>query len=151
MKKILILLFIFAAFNLSAQNFIIKSINRFEQLQKDSIIKIRPSYGVDMFTREGGSGDYKFGVIPGIGYGISFKPRMMKDNYLCALDLYVQGFATNEVETHPGLDYFNVDFLPVFSVFNWFGIGYGLRQKIGLEGVKTEYKSIFTFGIRKEF
>lgn len=110
---------------------------------------VSPSASMDVFTFEVRTGKYKIGLIPGIGYGIRYKPYFMTKNYLFALDLFLQGFASDEIETNNGLDYFVIDILPVFSVFNWFGVGYGLRYKIGLEGIQSVYSPIFTIGFKK--
>jgi hypothetical protein len=109
-----------------------------------------PSIGFDVFIRESKSGYYKMGIIPGVGYGLKYKPKCWKrTNYLIGVDLFLQGLFVEEVDTHEGFDYFNLDILPVLNVIDWFGIGYGLRFKIGLTGIPSETRWIFCFGLRK--
>jgi hypothetical protein len=111
---------------------------------------IAPSIGFDFFVRESKSGAYKMGIIPGVGYGIKFKPTWWKTTkYFLSLDLFVQGLLTDELETHAGNDFFNIDVIPVLVLIDWFGIGFGPRFKIGLENVPCEQRWIFSFGIRK--
>lgn len=108
------------------------------------------SVGLDFFIRESKSGSYKTGIIPGVGYGIKYKPVWWKrTNHFLGLDMFVQGLLADEIETHEGHDYFNLDILPVLTLIDWIGIGYGLRIKIGLEGIPSEKCFLFSFGIKK--
>lgn len=116
---------------------------------KDSSIYFSPCISIDLFIREAKTGAYKIGAIPGVGYGIKYKPKYMKNGYLISLDFFAQANLNEEIELHEGFDYFNIDFLPVFSVFNWIGIGYGIRYKVGLYGVPSSKCGIFSFGIKK--
>lgn len=111
---------------------------------------ITPSVGFDFFIRESQSGSYKMGIIPGVGYGLKWDPGWWKTTkYFLSLDLFVQGLLSNELESHDGNDYFDVDVLPVITVIDWFGVGFGSRFKIGLENVPSKQRWIFSFGIRK--
>jgi hypothetical protein len=111
---------------------------------------VAPSVGFDLFVRESESGAYKTGIIPGVGYGLKFKPTWWHGSkYFLSLDLFVQGLLTDEVDAHAGNDFFNIDFIPVLVLIDWFGFGFGPRFKIGLENVPSEQRWIFSFGIRK--
>ncbi len=115
-----------------------------------SPISFVTSVGMDCFTRESKSGAYKVGLIPGFGYGIKFKPRWWTmTKYLLAGDLFVQGVLSDDLETHEGSDYFNIDILLVITVMDWIGVGLGPRFKIGLEDVPHELRCVFSFGIKK--
>ena len=108
------------------------------------------SVGLDCFTRESKSGAYKVGLIPGYGYGIKYIPKWWTvTKYFLALDVFVQGFLSDDLETHEGSDYFNIDILPVITFMDWFGVGFGPRIKIGLKDVPHEFRSVFSFGIKK--
>ena len=108
------------------------------------------SVGVDIFTRESKSGAYKIGIMPGYGVGLKYTPKWWTaTKYLLALDVFMQGLPSDDLETHEGNDYFNIDILPVITFMDWFGVGYGLRIKIGLEEVPSELRMVFSFGIKK--
>ena len=108
------------------------------------------SVGLDCFTRESKSGAYKVGLIPGVGYGIRYKPKWWTvTKYLLSFDIFIQGLLSDDLETHEGSDYFNIDILPVITLIDWFGVGFGKRIKIGLEDVPHDHRWIFSFGIKK--
>jgi hypothetical protein len=125
----------------------------FEIIQKvrDASIWLAPSVGVDFFVRESGTGNYRAGIIPGVGYGFKWGDASDRDNLrpYAALDFFLQGALTDELSDHSGFDYFNIDVLPVFTIYNWVSVGYGWRFKIGLEGVEGVNRNIFSFGLRK--
>ncbi len=112
-----------------------------------------PSVGFDVFTRESGTGKYVSGVIPGIGYGIKWgRPNQdpTKDpTALAAIDMFIQGSQSEEDSDHEGSDYFNIDVLPVVTLFNWVSVGYGPRFKTGLDGHPSKTRWLFTFGVKK--
>jgi len=112
-----------------------------------------PSIGFDAFLREGITGKYSMGVLPGAGYGVKWQhkktdPSASPNPYL-AIDLFLSGLLSEEDSVHKGNDYFNIDVLPTVTVGNWVSIGYGQRIKIGLEGLPTIKRPLFTFGIHK--
>jgi len=111
-----------------------------------------PSVGFDVFVREGGTGQYKAGVIPGVGYGIKWGKKggaKTPDSPRISLDLFLQGALADELASHDGADYFDIDVLPVVTVVNWVSIGWGVRFKMGLNGLDGSTKSLFSFGVRK--
>lgn len=112
-----------------------------------------PSLGFDVFSRESGTGKYVTGVIPGIGYGVKWgrpNPDPTKDpTAYAALDVFVQGAQSDEDTAHEGNDYFNIDVLPVLTLFNWVSVGYGPRFKTGLDGHPSKNRWLFTFGVKK--
>lgn len=159
MKKTLTLIVAILIFsNLFAQKHYLKhnlSSNNYTSLIAnatyiDSCWYVSPSYAFDFFSIENQTGKYKVGVSANIGYGVRYKPKVVKSEYLCALDLYVGGNAENEDNIN-GLDYFNIDIIPAFSVYNFFSIGYGFRFKRGLNGNANINRTVLTFGIRKTF
>lgn len=120
----------------------------------DKGIFLGPSVSVELFYRENQTGAYRAGLTPGVGYGIKYSKDLSKpNNYIVALDLFVQGGFQNSEGNTTGTtnsNYFNIDFLPVVSFVNgWFGIGYGPRFKLGLNGAKDKVYTIFTFGVRR--
>jgi hypothetical protein len=120
-----------------------------ENAIKDSTIYLGPSVSFDLFIKEKTTGQYKIGAIPGVGYGIKYNPFKWKKNFLIGIDLFAQANLSEEDNTHSGFDYFNVDLLPVVTILNWVGIGYGPRFKIGLDGVPNTHTTLFSIGIRK--
>jgi len=116
---------------------------------KDSTIYLGPSVSFDVFIKEKSTGQYKIGAIPGVGYGIKYNPFKWKKNYLIGIDLFAQADISEEIDNHSGFDYFNIDLLPVVTFFNWIGIGYGPRFKIGLDAVPNTHTTLFSIGIRK--
>lgn len=117
----------------------------------DSSFFFSPSFSIDLFIRENVSGKYKVGAIPGIGYGFKYNPYHWEKKFLFGIDLFAQANFSDEDSLHNGLDYFNIDFMPVLTIIDWIGIGYGIRFKVGLEGLKSENRGIFSIGIKKSF
>ena len=105
-----------------------------EQAFKDSTIFFAPSVAFDVFYKEGYTGNYNVGVIPGVGYGIKYNPFKWKDNYLVGLDVFASG-ALDATSSSP--QYFNVKILPVLTLLNWIHVGYGPEFKMGSTGTKT--------------
>jgi hypothetical protein len=118
---------------------------------KDSTLFLAPSLSIDLFVRESQSGAYKIGAIPGIGYGLKYKPKKWESGFLIGIDVFAQANLVDEIDTHSGFDYFNIDILPVVTLFNWIGVGYGPRFKIGLNGIPSTNRGLFSFGLRKSF
>lgn len=119
----------------------------------DTRVWVGPSVGFDAFVRESGSGNYRTGIIPGVGYGLKWG-RTPKDpkgepSPWIAIDLFVQGAMSEEDDSHSGFDYFNIDALPVVTILNWISIGYGPRFKTGLDGLPSTHRTLFSFGLRK--
>lgn len=112
-----------------------------------------PSVGFDAFVRESGTGAYKTGIIPGVGYGIKWgraqADATKEPSPWIALDLFLQGAVSEEDDSHSGADFFNIDALPVLTFFNWVSVGYGPRFKSGLNGEPSIHRTLFSFGIRK--
>lgn len=120
-----------------------------EEYMKDSTLYFGPSLSFDLFVREKSTGAYKIGAIPGIGYGIKYNPFGWKKGFLIGLDVFAQANVSEEDDTHSGYDYFNVDVIPVITILNWIGIGYGPRFKIGLDGKPSANTSLLSIGIKK--
>lgn len=118
----------------------------FGSTRSDSTFFLSPSVSFDVFVRESDTGHYKVGAIPGVGYGIRWSPNKKP---ILSLDIFIQANLSEELDPNAGFEYFNIDVLPILTFFNWFGIGYGPRFKIGLENVPTKSIGIFSFGIRK--
>jgi hypothetical protein len=110
-----------------------------------------PSVGIDVMIRESRTGRYTTGLIPGVGYGFKWGRREADGSITpwLALDVFVQGATSEEVETHSGPDYFNIDVLPVVTVLNLVSVGFGRRWKLGLTGQSSAHAWLFSFGIRK--
>jgi hypothetical protein len=111
-----------------------------------------PSLGFDAFVRESGTGAYKTGIIPGVGYGLKWgkKPDANGNSKAwLAVDLFISGAVSEEDSTHAGADYFNIDAVPVVTVFDWVSMGWGPRFKVGLNGLGNVRRTLFSFGIRK--
>ena len=119
------------------------------KLVPDSTLWFGPSVGLDFFLRESQSGAYRAGILPGVGYGLKYKPKSWRSGFLVGLDIFLQGSLSEEVEEHDGLDYFNVDVIPVFTVMNWVGVGFGPRFKVGLNGQESTTRYLFSFGLTK--
>ena len=114
---------------------------------------LAPSVGFDVFTRHGGGGStpYQVGVIPGVGYGVKYKPSgWTLTSNLCALDLFLQGSLANDVPGHDGPAHFNIDLLPVFTLMDWVSVGVGVRFQVSLDtAVPSDKVVLFSFGVRK--
>jgi hypothetical protein len=108
-----------------------------------------PSIGFDAFVRESGTGQYRTGIIPGVGYGVKWGKESPNSKPWIALDLFVQGAVSEENKEHEGSDYFNIDVLPVVTLFDWVSVGYGPRFKTGLGGLASDRRNLFSFGVRK--
>ncbi|MEZ4891657.1 MAG: hypothetical protein R3A50_07055 [Saprospiraceae bacterium] len=117
----------------------------------DSTLYFGASISFDLFVRESGTGSYKIGAIPGVGYGFRWNPKWnpLKTKSVISFDLFTQANLAEEIDMHSGFDYFSIDLLPVVTFFDWIGIGYGPRFKVGLDGVPSTRTGIFSFGIRK--
>lgn len=109
-----------------------------------------PSVGFDAFTRYQPTKEYRAGVIPGVGYGLKYRPGFWTYTpSIVALDIFAQASlvkATGSV----GSDHFDVDLLPVVTLFDWISVGYGYRHQFATEsGVKDSGGALFSIGIRK--
>lgn len=122
---------------------------------KDERWFFAPSVSIDVFTKDNKTGKYAVGAIPGAGYGIRYKPERnfagqpFKLQSLFSVDVFAQGVVLDELDDNPGQDYFVVDLLPVLTIANWIGIGYGPRFKIGLNKVPNTSSGVLTLGIKK--
>lgn len=104
---------------------------------------LSPSVGFDAFVRDNSTNEWKAGVIPGVGYGIKYRPSSwtLTENVV-ALDIFMQAALTDQT--------FNIDALPVVTLFDWVGIGFGYRWKLATEsGVGDRGGTLFSIGIRK--
>jgi hypothetical protein len=114
----------------------------------DSSFWFGPSVGFDVFVRESVTGSYRTGIIPGVGYGAKWASSDGRRVYF-GIDLFLQGAAVEEDDAHDGLDYFNIDVLPVATLLNWVSVGLGPRFKMGLDKQPSTRRWIFSFGVRK--
>jgi hypothetical protein len=123
------------------------------EVSKDSTLFFGPSVSFDIFQKEHKTGDYKLGVIPGVGYGIKWNPLKWKKNYLLGLDVFAQGNLRDIADSDDPSKtnkYFTVDFIPVLTILNWVHIGYGPRWNIGVNGTPNMNTGVFIIGITKE-
>lgn len=115
----------------------------------DTILWFAPTVGFDLFVRENGTKQYKVGLIPGVGYGLKWGSSKENSIYL-SLDVFLQAAMSEEIDSISGPDYFNIDVLPIITVYDWFSIGFGWRFKLGLDQkVADVNRNLFSFGIRK--
>ena len=107
-----------------------------------------PAASLDFFVWEAKSHDYKLGVSPGIGYGIHWKPAWWTaTDAFISLDFYVQMQA---ITASGSFSYFNVDFIPTLSFFDWFGVGVGLRTGLPIDkDLSVQTTGMVSLGIRK--
>jgi hypothetical protein len=108
-----------------------------------------PAASLDFFVWEARTHAYKLGLSPGIGYGLHWSPSWWRATQaFVALDLFVQMQAVTVGDG--SLSYFNIDFVPTVSFFDWFGIGVGPRVSLPLkDNLQTTSTALLSVGIRK--
>jgi hypothetical protein len=107
------------------------------------MLYLAPSVGFDAFVRDNSSNEWKAGVIPGVGYGIKWRPSSYTlTQNLLALDVFMQAAMAS--------DRFDIDLLPVLTVFDWVGVGFGYRWQLATTaGVSDKGGTLFSIGIHK--
>lgn len=113
-------------------------------------IWLGPSVGFDVFTYDTSTKQYAAGIIPGVGYGLKYKPAWWKlsDAFL-ALDVFVSAVLADDDPNHSGSDHFNIDVIPIITFMDWVSVGYGPRFQIGLDTEEGDHHGLFSFGVRK--
>ncbi len=110
---------------------------------------IGPSIGFDVFTRYAPTKEYRTGVIPGVGYGVKWRPSGWKvTTNALALDLFLQANLV-KATTDGGFDHFDIDVLPVFTVIDWISVGFGYRRQLAVSSGSDRGGALFSIGIRK--
>jgi hypothetical protein len=111
---------------------------------------LAPSVGLDVFSLDTTSKEYRAGLIPGVGYGLKWKPSgwTLTDAVL-SLDLFVQANLL-EPDDEAGSKFFAVDALPIVTVIDWVSVGFGPSVRLSLtDGIDDTTHWIFSFGVRK--
>jgi len=109
-----------------------------------------PSVGFDVFTYDVKTHGYSVGVIPGVGYGLKYKPaNWTATEAVFAIDLFVQAGLVNESATVPGGTYFGIQAIPIVTFLDWFSVGFGPDALLGVSTAPSELHWVFSFGLRK--
>ena len=109
-----------------------------------------PSIGFDVFTYDIKTHAYSVGIIPGIGYGLKYKPAgWTATDAVFAVDLFVQAGLLNESNTIPGGTYFSIQAIPIVTFLDWFSVGFGPDALLGVSTAPSELHWMFSFGLRK--
>jgi hypothetical protein len=105
-----------------------------------------PSVGFDAFTHWSGNNTWTAGFVPGVGYGLKWRPEgwAFSTNAL-ALDLFVQAGWASLADTA----IFNVDVLPALTIIDWISIGLGYRYVMTTSDGHGKGGLVFSIGIRK--
>jgi hypothetical protein len=100
---------------------------------------------VDMETR-----NYKTGVIPGVGWGLKWRPTWWTQSpSFIALDLFAEAAIAETNDAHSGSDVFGISILPVVTLFGWVSVGYGANIQISLDSaVPDDTHAIMSFGLK---
>lgn len=109
-----------------------------------------PSVGFDVFTYDIKTHAYSLGIIPGVGYGLKYRPaNWTATEAVFAIDLFVQAGLLNETDTIPGGSYFAIQAIPIVTFLDWFSVGFGPDELLGISTAPSELHWMFSFGIRK--
>lgn len=109
-----------------------------------------PSVGFDVFTYDLKTHAYSVGIIPGIGYGLKYKPASWTaTEAIFALDLFVQAGLLDETNTVPGGKYFSIQAIPIVTFLDWVSVGFGPDALLGISTAPGELHWMFSFGLRK--
>ncbi|WP_394844966.1 hypothetical protein LZC95_48935 [Pendulispora brunnea] len=106
-----------------------------------------PSVGFDVVTYHSEESKLTAGIIPGVGYGIKWKPSWYHLNKsLLAADLFIQGVLVAGDSDKGTKDVFNFDLLPVVTILDWVGVGFGERFHVGPGATSPDL--IISFGVK---
>jgi hypothetical protein len=109
-----------------------------------------PSVGFDIFSYDVKTHAYSLGIIPGVGYGLKYCPAgWTATSAVFAVDLFVQAGLLDESATVPGGNYFAIQAIPIVTFLDWFSVGFGPDELIGLSTAPSELHWLFSFGLRK--
>jgi hypothetical protein len=115
---------------------------------KDSTVYLGPSDGIDVFQLETKTGNWSFGLMAGIGYGIKYKPQK-RHQYVAALDIFIKSGLTGNSPGSKGPDYFNLGIMPVASILGgYLRFGYGPQWSIGLNKLPNKFTGVLSIGSR---
>lgn len=109
-----------------------------------------PSVGFDVFTIDLKTRQYVTGIVPGIGYGLKYKPAgWTATTAVVAVDLFVQATLDDNSSAVPGAKYFSIEALPIVTFLDWVSVGFGLDEYVGLSTLPSELHWVFSFGMKK--
>jgi hypothetical protein len=164
-KKIAVLLLLLGATNASASPLVLclqncePQVRMMKAVSPDSTVPVvetapapnlwfGPAVGLNAFTRFSADNAWQAGVIPGIGYGINWKPASWTvTSSLIGLNFYLQA-AMSKAGNGPST--FNIDVLPVLTFMDLLAVGYGHRFMLATEaGQKDTGGVLLTVGILK--
>jgi len=115
-----------------------------------SAIWFCPSVGFDVFTIDLKTRRYVTGIVPGIGYGLKYKPAgWTATTAVVAVDLFVQATLDDNSTVVPGAKYFSIEALPIVTFLDWVSFGFGLDEYVGLSTLPSELHWVFSFGMKK--
>lgn len=115
--------------------------------QLTDVLWLGPSVGIDMATRYSADNTWTAGIVPGVGYGLKWRPKGWTiTNNALALDLFVAaGFVSGN-----GNSAFDLRVEPVLTFIDWISVGVGHRWILsGTTGVPDQDGWLLSFGIRK--
>lgn len=109
-----------------------------------------PSIGFDVFQIDLKTRQYVTGIVPGIGYGLKYKPaKWTATAAVLALDVFVQASLVDNSTAVPGAKYFTIEALPIVTVLDWVSVGFGLDEYVGVSSLPSELHWVFSFGMKK--
>ncbi len=109
-----------------------------------------PSVGFDVFQIDLKSRQYVTGIVPGIGYGLKYKPAgWTMTNAVIAFDVFVQASLIDNSSSVPGAKYFAIEALPILTIIDWVSVGFGAEEFIGVSSLPSELHWVFSFGMKK--
>jgi hypothetical protein len=109
-----------------------------------------PSVGFDVFQIDLKTRQYVTGIVPGIGYGLKYKPAgWTMTNAVIAFDVFVQASLIDNSTTVPGAKYFAIEALPIVTLIDWISVGFGMEEFIGVSSLPSELHWVFSFGMKK--
>lgn len=115
-----------------------------------SAVWVGPSVGLNVFTIDLKTRQSQLGLIPGVGYGVKWKPAgwTLTDDVL-ALDVFVQGSLLDQTSQVPGAKWFTVQLMPIVTIIDWVSVGFGFEDYIAVDSAPGGFHPIFSFGINK--
>jgi len=109
-----------------------------------------PSIGFDVFQIDLKTRQYVTGIVPGIGYGLKYKPvNWTATSAVLAVDLFVQAALVDNSTATPGAKYFSIEMLPIVTLLDWVSVGFGLDEYVGVSSLPSELHWVFSFGLKK--
>jgi hypothetical protein len=118
--------------------------------QLDPSVWLGPSIGLNVFSIDLKTRQYQLGVVPGVGYGLKYKPSAWTlTDSLFALDVFVQGSLLDQTAQTPGAKWFTIQLMPIVTLMDWVSVGFGAEDYIAVDSAPGGLHWVFSFGLSK--